>query len=82
MSGQDILEEIARIAREKREWEGPISLEMRLVEDLEMDSIGLLTLAMTVENHFRIRLSEQDEESIETVGDLVKVIERETGAPS
>ncbi len=82
MSFQEILEEVARIAREKIEWQGPLSAEMRLLEDLEMDSIRLLTLAMAVENHFRIRLSEEDEESIETVGDLVLVIEREIRAAS
>ena len=82
MSFQEILEEVARIAREKIEWQGPLSAEMRLLEDLEMDFIRLLTLAMAVENHFRIRLSEEDEESIETVGDLVLVIEREIRAAS
>ncbi len=82
MSSREILEEVARIAREKIEWQGPLSAEMRLLEDLEMDSIRLLTLAMAVENHFRIRLSEEDEESIETVGDLVLVIEREIRAAS
>ena len=44
---------------------------MRLVEDLRLDSIRLLTLAVEVENRFRVRLDEVDEAGIETVGDLV-----------
>lgn len=80
MSDAEILEGIAVIARERLDWEGELSPEMRLVEDLELDSIRLLTLAMATENHFRIRLSEDDEASIETIGDLVAVIERETRA--
>ena len=80
MSDEEILEAIATIAREQLEWEGSLSAEMRLVEDLELDSIRLMTLAMWIENHFRIRLSEDDEAAIETVGDLIAVVKREADA--
>jgi acyl carrier protein len=53
---------------------------MRLVEDLELDSIRLLTLAVEVENHFRICLDEDDDRAVETVGDLVAVVRRELAA--
>ena len=49
---------------------------MHLVEDLELDSLKLLTLAVEIENHFRICLDEEDEAAIETVADLVHTIER------
>jgi acyl carrier protein len=45
---------------------------MRLVEDLELDSLKRLTLALEVENHFQICLDE--ESAILTVGDLVEII--------
>ena len=38
-----------------------------------------MTLAMEVENRFRVRLDELDEGSIETVGDLVAVVRRKLG---
>jgi len=47
--------------------------EMRLVEDLELDSLKTLTLALEVENHFRVCLDEEAE--ILTVGDLAAVIQ-------
>ncbi|REJ81508.1 MAG: acyl carrier protein [Acidobacteria bacterium] len=46
--------------------------EHRLVEDLELDSIALITLAVEIENHFRIAFSEDDDASLRTVGDLAR----------
>lgn len=54
--------------------------ELRLVEDLALDSIQRLTLAVEVENRFRICLDPEDEEGIETVGDLAAVVERKLEA--
>lgn len=69
-----ILAGIADVAREHLGWEGPVTPEMRLVEDLRLDSIRLLTLAAEVENRFEVRLGEADEAGIETVADLVQVV--------
>ena len=72
-----ILQEIAEVARLHLGWEGgALSPEMRLVEDLRLDSVRLLTLAAEVENRFRILLDEADEMAIETVGDLVAIVRR------
>jgi acyl carrier protein len=71
-----ILAGIASVAREHLGWEGPVTPEMRLVEDLRLDSIRLLTLAAEVENRFQIVLGEEEEAGIETVGDLVRIVER------
>ncbi len=70
------LEGVALVARQHLDWKGELRPEMHLVEDLELDSLRLLTLAIEVENHFRIRLDEEDEAGIETVGDLVRIIEQ------
>lgn len=69
-----VLAGVTTIARKKVGWEGPVEPEMRLVEDLGLDSIRLLTLAVQVEDHFRVCLEEEDEEEIETVGDLVETV--------
>lgn len=47
---------------------------MRLVEDLELDSLKALTLALEVENRFRICIDPELEAKIETVGDLVSAV--------
>jgi acyl carrier protein len=76
----EVLAGIAEVAREHLDWRAPLSPEMRLVEDLRLDSIRLLTLAVEVENRFRVRLDEQDEEEIETVGDLAATVRRKLAA--
>ena len=74
-----ILAGIAEVARLHLGWEGPLTVDMRLVEDLRLDSIRLLTLAAEVENRFRIFLDELDEGAIETIGDHVAIVRRKLG---
>lgn len=72
LSDAQIVDGIAEVARKHLGWEGSLRPEMRLVEDLELDSLKSLTLALEVENHFRVCLDE--EAGIQTVGDLVAII--------
>ena len=67
-----VIDGITEVARAHLGWDGELRPEMRLVEDLELDSLKRLTLALEVENHFRICLDE--EAAILTVGDLVEII--------
>lgn len=80
MIDSNILEGIAQVAQEHLGWQGPLTADMRLVEDLRLDSVRLLTLAAEVENRFRVLLDEADELAIETVGDLVAIVRRKLGA--
>ncbi|MEM7353692.1 MAG: phosphopantetheine-binding protein [Acidobacteriota bacterium] len=80
MTEAEILDRIATVAREKLDLEIELKQDMRLVEDLALDSIRLLTLAMEVEDRFRICLDEEDEEGIETVADLVELVGRKLAA--
>jgi len=73
---QAILDGIADVARRHLDWRGELATGMRLVEDLRLDSLRLLTLAVEVEDRFRVALDEEDEAAIETVGDLVAVVGR------
>ncbi len=75
-----ILAGVAEVAREHVGWRGELAAGMRLVEDLRLDSLRLLTLAVEVENRFRVALDEEDEAGIETVGDLVAAIRRKLAA--
>lgn len=68
----EVLAGIAEVARTHVGFQGYLSPELRLVEDLELDSLKMLTLALEVENHFRVCLDQ--EAAIETVGDLVAAI--------
>jgi acyl carrier protein len=75
-----ILDGIAEVARRHLDWQGELAPGMRLVEDLRLDSLRLLTLAIEVEDRFRVALDEEDEAAIETVGDLVALVGRKLAA--
>lgn len=45
-----------------------------LLDDLDLDSIDLVDLAVTLEDQSGIRLDEDDIKSVRTVGDAVSVI--------
>ena len=69
---------ITHVARTHLDWQGELSPSAPLAELFELDSIRLLTLVVELENHFQICLEEGDEENLETVGDLIKLLERRT----
>lgn len=54
--------------------DGALDAHLRLVEDLRLDSLGLLTLAVEVEDHFRVCLTAEEEAGIRTVGDLERLL--------
>lgn len=72
----EILQGLAAAARKELGFEGELHAGLRLVEDLQLDSIRLLSLAMAVEDHFQIALDADDEAGIVTVGDLLALIEK------
>ncbi len=74
MNDAFILAGIRDVARKHLGWEGAIDEEMRLVEDLALDSIKLLTLAVEVENRFKICLDPERDHELITVADLVAAI--------
>ncbi len=78
LDDREIIAGIAEVARAHLEWRGELRPEMRLVEDLELDSLKSLTLALEVENRFKVYL-DQDGELI-TIGDLVQVIRKQLDA--
>ncbi len=74
MTPAEILAAIEEVARVHIGFTGSLRPEMRMVEDLELDSLKALTLALEVENRFRICLDPALEATIETVGDLVNAV--------
>jgi acyl carrier protein len=74
MTRAEILAAIQEVARVHVGFDGTLEPGQRLVEDLELDSLKALTLAVEVENRFRIILDPVVEARIVTVGDLVDVV--------
>ncbi len=76
MNREEILRGIEAVAREHLDRPGVLDPKMDLIDDLELDSLLLLTLAIEVENRFRICIDEEDEIAIRSVGDLVETVYR------
>jgi acyl carrier protein len=74
MTPDEILEGIREVARTHVGFDGPLDPDLRLIEDLELDSIKALTLAVEVENRFQVCLDPGVEAGIRTVGDLVDAV--------
>ena len=54
-----------------------ITLESRLNEDLDADSIDVADVVMDIEEKYGFEFSDEDAENIVAIKDLVKVIEEE-----
>ncbi len=71
-----VLEELRAIARRDLELEREVEPGLRLKEDLRLDSMAMIVVAVGLENRFRVRLDEQDAGELLTVGDLVALVTR------
>lgn len=76
----EVLQEIRRVAREELGLSREVRAEDDLVTDLQLDSVGLLTLVVGLEDRFRIALAEEDAAGVRTVRDLAALVAaRRTG---
>jgi acyl carrier protein len=70
----EVLAEIARVLRDELGMTRAPRLEDDLVSDLQLDSVGLLTLVVGLEDRFRIALAEEDAAGVRTVRDLATLV--------
>ena len=78
MTNKEITTALASLAKD----------ELGLSKDLksgdlaaQLDSVARLTLVVAIEDHFKICFDPEDEEAIETVEQLVQLIERKLKNP-
>lgn len=71
---QEVLAEIRRIAAEELDWRNAIEPSHELIRDLQLDSLGLTVMAVGLENRFRVKLSEEDAQGVQTVEDLARLV--------
>jgi acyl carrier protein len=72
----EVLGEIGRVLREELGFSREPRLSDDLVLDLQLDSVGLLTLVVGLEDRFRVALKEEDAAAVHTVGDLAALVFR------
>ena len=72
----EVVSEIARVLRDDLGLSRQPRQEDDLVNDLQLDSVGLLTLVVGLEDHFRVALKEEDAAAVRTVGDLASLVHK------
>jgi acyl carrier protein len=56
-----------------------ITLESHLRDDLDINSLQAVNLIIEMEEEFDIKISEEEVAALQTVGDVVKVIQEKLG---
>lgn len=57
-----------------------VTIETRLDEDLEADSLDLVELAMALEEELSLEIPDEELEGIRTIGDAVEFVAERVGA--
>lgn len=70
-----ILEGVREVFSEQLRLSG-VEETTHLFDDLHLDSIQQLSLVIGLENRFRVKLEEGDENGLSTVSDIVELISR------
>ncbi len=70
----EVLAEIRRVVRDELGLSREVREEDDLVQDLQLDSVGLLTLVVGLEDRFRIALQEEDAATVRTVRELAALV--------
>jgi len=71
---REVVAVISRVLRDEVGVERAVLPEDDLQADLQLDSVGLLTLVVGLEDHFRVALAEEDAAGVRTVGDLAALV--------
>jgi acyl carrier protein len=80
MERRAILEGVREVFAEQLEIHD-LTEKTHLLRDLKLDSIQQLTLVVELENRFRVAFGDGDEAGIESVGDVVDLLERRLSGP-
>lgn len=79
---QEILDKIVTIADDFGAVQSYVTMEAMLSYDLGLDSVDQVQLLMDIEREFNLSIPNDVQKSIQTIGDLVRFIEKETAQPA
>ena len=75
MSRVDILAQLADIINEETGIDpADVTPDKSLADDLDVDSLSMMTIAVNAEERFGIRIPDEEVKNLVTVGDAVKYI--------
>lgn len=75
----EVVAVIEAVVRRELGREVAVARHHALQAELALDSLSLLTLAVELEDRFRVKLNEEDAGSLSTVGDLAALVVRRAG---
>ena len=71
-SEQEILEGLAEIVNEETGLDqGDVQLDKSFTEDLDIDSISMMTIVVNAEEKFDVKIPDEEVKNLKTVGDAV-----------
>ena len=74
-SEQEILEGLAEIVNEETGLDqGDVQLDKSFTDDLDIDSISLMTIVVNAEEKFDVKIPDEEVKNLKTVGDAVTFI--------
>jgi acyl carrier protein len=77
VSQQEILTGLAQIVNEIAGVPvSDVALDKTFIDDLDVDSLSMVEIATAAEDHFGIRIPDDDLKNLKTVGDAVSFIEK------
>jgi acyl carrier protein len=74
----EVLDQIAKVAAEHGR-PGPLDPDAQLQRDWALDSVALLTLAVSLEDRFEVILREEDTAAVHTARELAALVVRRAG---
>jgi acyl carrier protein len=76
MSEQEILSGLAEIVNEETGLPaGDVQLDKNFTDDLDIDSLSMMTIVVNAEEKFGVRIPDDDVKNLKTVGDAVSYIQ-------
>lgn len=74
-----VLAEIRRVVADELGVRANVTAQSDLLEELRLDSLGLLTLVVGLEDRFQVALEAGDAEHVRTAGELAALVARRAG---
>jgi acyl carrier protein len=80
LSEQEILSGLAEIVNEETGLPADaVQLDKSFTEDLDIDSLSMMTIVVNAEEKFGVRIPDDDVKNLKTVGDAVSYIQSAQG---
>lgn len=73
---EEVLAAIRQIVATELDSREPVDPHTALADCEPLDSLGLFTLAVGLEDRFRVRLAEEDAPGLTTVADVIRLVNR------